>query len=578
MNPALKAKIGQMFMVGFEGGTPTDHILHLIKEYQVGGIILFSRNIQTPAQLRNLIHQLQAQACQTDLGLPLLVAIDQEGGIVTRLTRGFTIFPGNMALGAADSEELAGQAAEVMAREMTAVGIQMNLAPILDINTRPDNPGIGVRAYGDNPQRVARMGVAMIKAYQQHGIIATAKHFPGKGDVGVDAHLDLPSIFHSRERLEKVELYPFVAAIRAGVKAIMTSHVYFPGLEEPYSLPSVSTPIAAPETINPSPPHPLVPPLPTWERGTGGKGEGLSAPLPATLSRAITETLLRKKLGFQGVVITDDLEMGAILRYFDLKEAVVRAVEAGADLLLICRDYQRQLEGLQGLYRAVEEGRIGEERISTSFQRILSLKQAFCGKRREGWEGEGRGEAFHSIDPVGTAENRRIAYEVARRAVTLVRNRRGLVPLNTSQYRRPVVFYPKVFTLTQVEEGLEPVTLFSEFRQRYPRAVGFEFDTEPSPDQIQQACAVGREADFILIGSYNGHLKSKQKQLLQELIALQKPIVLMALRNPYDIGEFPEIETCLALYDYHRASIVAGIQVLMGDIQAVGRLPVTMNP
>jgi beta-N-acetylhexosaminidase len=575
MNPTLKAKIGQMFMVGFEGGTPTDNILRLIREYQVGGIILFSRNIQSPVQLRDLIHQLQAQACQTDLGLPLLVAIDQEGGIVTRLTRGFTIFPGNMALGAAGSEELAGQAAEVMAREMKAVGIHMNLAPVLDINTRLDNPGIGVRAYGDNPQLVARMGVAMIKAYQQHGIIATAKHFPGKGDAGIDAHLDLPSIFHSRERLEKVELYPFVAALRAGVKAIMTSHVYFPGLEEPHASLSISTQIAAPEPIGSSPPHPLIPPLPSWERGTGGKGKRLSSPLPATLSRAITEMLLRKKLGFQGVVITDDLEMGAILRYFDLKEAVVRAVEAGADLLLICRDYQRQLEGLQGLYRAVEEGRVGEERISASFQRLLSLKQAFCGKRGEG---EGRGETPPWMDQVGTAENRRVAYEVARRAITLVRNRRGLIPLNTSQYHRPGVLYPKVFTLTQVEEGPEPVTLFSEFRQRYPQAVGFEFDTEPSPDQIQQACAVGREADFILIGSYNGHLKSKQKQLIQELIALQKPIVLMALRNPYDIGEFPEIETCLALYDYHRASIVAGIQVLMGDIQAVGRLPVTLNP
>lgn len=546
-------------MVGFEGETPTDNILRLIRDYQVGGVILFSRNIQTPGQLKDLIHQLQAQAYQTELGLPLLVAIDQEGGIVTRLTRGFTIFPGNMALGAAGSEELAGQVAEVMAREMTAVGIHMNLAPVLDINTRPDNPGIGVRAYGDNPQLVARMGIAMIKAYQQQGIIATAKHFPGKGDAGVDAHRDLPSIFHSRERLERVELYPFVAAIQAGVKAIMTSHVYFPGLEDSEFLPPFSIRV---EMTGSSA-------LPLHIRREA------SSPRPATLSRAITETLLRKKLGFQGVVITDDLEMGAILKSFNLKEAAVGAVEAGADLLLICRDYQRQLEGLQGLYRAVEEGRLGEERISTSFQRILGLKQAFCGKPGKA---QGGGEVFHGMDPVGTAENRRVAYEVARRAVTLVRDRKGLIPLKNFHYHRPTVLYPKIFTLTQVEEGPEPITLLDEFRQRYPQAKGFEFDTEPSPDQIQQACALGKEADFILIGSYNSHLKSKQKQLIRALTTLRKPMVLMALRNPYDIGEFPEIDTCLALYDYHRVSLIAGIQVLTGDIQAVGKLPVTLSP
>jgi len=524
MDETLKAKVGQMFMVGFEGEGPSDPLLRLIQEYHIGGIVLFGRNVQTPAQVKELIEQLQGCARRAGANLPLLVAIDQEGGIVTRLTRGFTIFPGNMALGAIDSEELAGRVGEVMAREMVAMGINMNLAPVLDIHTRKENPGVGVRAYGDTPGLVARMGVAVLKAYQRSGIIATAKHFPGIGDADADTHLGLPSISHSRERLASVELYPFVAAIQAGVKAIMTSHVCFPALE----------------------PDPQ---------------------LPATLSRSITETLLRRDLGFEGVVVTDDLEMGAILKHFNLAEAVVRAVEAGADLLLICRDYQRQIEGLEGLYRAVETGRIQKDRLSASFQRILNVK------RELSLTPKSQPSTGEAIQRVGTVGHRKMAYEVARRAVTLVRDREGLIPLNLSRHRPLGAFYPKVFSLTQVEEGPQPVTLLSELRQRYPNALGFEFDTEPSPDQIRAACSVGKEVDLIVIASYNSHLKPLQKQLIQGLTTLHKPMVLMALRNPYDIGEFPEIGTCLALYDYHKASIVAGVQVLLGDVQAEGALP-----
>lgn len=556
-------------MVGFEGDTPSDHIIRLIQEYQIGGIILFGRNVQTPAQVWELIQQLQENRDvqpYAPTNLPLLIAIDQEGGIVTRLARGFTIFPGNMALGAVDSEELTRQASEVMARELAAVGIHMNLAPVLDINTCKGNPVIGVRAYGDNPQLVARLGAVTIKTYQQCGIIATAKHFPGIGEAEVDAHLDLPSVLQPRQRLEKIELYPFMVGIQAGVKAIMTSHVCFPALES---------------------------------EGEKGKGKGVRgktkgkkefafrlspfALLPATFSQTITETLLRKELGFEGLIITDDLEMGAILNHFNLSETVVRAVEAGADLLLICRNHQRQIEGLEGLYQAVEEGRITADRISTSFQRILRLKQEFCMNA----EGKMRNDefrmpfsiqrsAFNVHDEVGTIENRRIASEVARRAVTLVRDRAGLIPLNVPPYHHLVVFYPQIFSLTQVEEGYEPVTLLTELRKHYPDTVGFEFDTEPSPDQIQEAYSIGKKADFIVIGSYNSHLKPLQQQLIRRLITLQKPIIFMALRNPYDISEFPEIGTCLALYDYHKASIRAGIQVLSGDAQAEGKLPVKL--
>ncbi|MCJ7620002.1 MAG: hypothetical protein MUP64_07280, partial [Anaerolineae bacterium] len=262
-------KVGQLFVVYFDGTSLSPDLRTMITEYHIGGIIIFPHNLNTLADLAALISDAQQAAVANEPHVPLLVAADQEGWPIWRLPPGATVFPSNMALGATYSTEDAQLMASVMATEMKALGINMNLAPVLDVNSNPANPIIGIRSLGSSPDLVSRLGVAMIETYQTNGIVATAKHFPGHGDTSVDSHLDLPLIDHDLERLEAVELPPFEAAISAGVDCIMTAHIQVPALD----------------------PQP-------------GR--------PATLSPEILQGLLREQMGFQGLIATDSLGMKAL--------------------------------------------------------------------------------------------------------------------------------------------------------------------------------------------------------------------------------------------------------------------------
>ncbi|MFW6229939.1 MAG: glycoside hydrolase family 3 protein, partial [Halanaerobium sp.] len=280
---SLEEKVGQLFQVGFSGSTVNDEIKDLIENYHIGGVIYFSRNIKNPAQTAELSNNLQQLALDSGSGFPLFISADQEGGTVTRL-KGATHFPGNMALGAAQSKNLTEKVAQATASELKNLGINVNLAPVLDVNNNPANPVIGVRSFGEDPELVAELGMSYIKGLQSEGITATAKHFPGHGDTDTDSHLDLPIIKHQRSRLDEVELYPFKKAIEAGVDSIMTAHVYFPAIE---------------------------------------KEEGI----PATLSKSVLTDLLRDELKFEGLIITDCMEMNAIVNTFGTVEGAVRTIE-----------------------------------------------------------------------------------------------------------------------------------------------------------------------------------------------------------------------------------------------------------
>ena len=324
----LKEKIGQLFMMGFAGRAPSKAILRLIREFHIGGVILFERNLESPAQAAKLRNALQAPSQK----MPLMIAIDQEGGRVSRLPKGFTVFPGSAQLAAGRSTEQIYRAAEITAKELRAVGINMNLAPVLDVNTNPENPVIGDRAFGASPALVCTMGLAVIAGLQDNHVIACGKHFPGHGDTSADSHKELPVVPHDLQRLREIELRPFAHAIQNGLASIMTAHVRYPALDP---------------------------------------GE------PATLSRRILTDLLRAKMGFRGVVITDDLEMKAIADSYGLGEAAVKAIEAGCDLVLICRNEEGQLLALDAVAQAVKEGRITEARIDQSILRILQVKEKF---------------------------------------------------------------------------------------------------------------------------------------------------------------------------------------------------------
>ncbi|TCO68672.1 beta-glucosidase-like glycosyl hydrolase [Caldanaerobacter subterraneus] len=286
----LEEKIGQMLMIGFPSAFYDDHIRELVTSYKIGNVILFSRNVQDARQVMDLCTDIQKEAIE-NTGIPAFISIDQEGGMVTRIYRGATYLPGNMAIGATKDPENAYKVGEIAGRELRTIGININFAPVMDVNNNPLNPVIGVRSYGENPEDVANFGINYIKGLQKEGVIATAKHFPGHGDTTVDSHLDLPKVNHGKDRLYEVELYPFKKAVENGVDAIMTAHILFPALED--------------------------------------------SKVPATLSYNILTRILREEFKFDGLIITDCMEMNAIAKYFGTQKAASMAIKAGADIVLV---------------------------------------------------------------------------------------------------------------------------------------------------------------------------------------------------------------------------------------------------
>jgi beta-N-acetylhexosaminidase len=323
-----REKIGQLFMVGFLGTTVTPELATFMREYRPGGVILFSRNLESVEQIVELTNDLQRCSPKS----PLLISIDQEGGRVSRLPKGFTIFPPCELIGRCNSTELAYAAAATTAKELRAVGINMNMAPVLDVNSNPDNPVIGDRAFGSVSNVVGEMALVTAAGLQDNKVVACGKHFPGHGDTNADSHKELPVVQASRERLEAVEFPPFRRAAAAGIATMMTAHVLYKALDER---------------------------------------------LPATLSPDIITHLLREQMDYDGVVLTDDLEMHAIVDHYGPGDAAVRALLAGCDVLLICKDRDREVAAFESVEQAVASGTIGTARLDQSVARIQRVKQRY---------------------------------------------------------------------------------------------------------------------------------------------------------------------------------------------------------
>lgn len=319
-------------MVGFHGHEASSDVKRLIRDFGVGHVILFSRNVDGPEQLAELVRELQSLARAAGHDLPLLVAVDQEGGRVARLRAPWTRWPPLRAVGRAGSEDLARKVGAALAAELKACGIRLDFAPVMDVDTNPANPIIGDRSLGDDPSLVARLGVAIIEGLQEGGVAACAKHFPGHGDTDKDSHVDLPVIDHPRSRLEDVELRPFRAAVAAGVATVMTAHVLVRELDDK---------------------------------------------LPASLSPNVVGRILRDDMSFQGVVVADDLEMKAVAARWAPGPAAVLAAKAGCDLLPLCADHDSQVLAIEGLVRAVEAEEIPWTDLDAASLRIRRLKEAY---------------------------------------------------------------------------------------------------------------------------------------------------------------------------------------------------------
>lgn len=331
-------RAGQRLLVGFDGLVPSPDVRSLIRDYGVGSVILFARNVDGPEQVAELVRELQECARLAGHDTPLLVAVDQEGGRVARLREPWTVWPALRGVGRLNSEEVARKVGCALAAELSACGIRWDMAPVLDVDTNPRNPVIGDRSFGDDPELVGRLGAAMIEGLQGGRVAACAKHFPGHGDTDVDSHLDLPAVDHSRSRLDDVELRPFRKAVEKGVASVMTAHVLVREVDDA---------------------------------------------LPATLSPRVVGALLRREMGYPGVVVSDDLEMKAVAARWQPGPAAALAAKAGCDVIAVCASPEAQVAAVEGLVRASESGEIPAKEMDDACARVRRLKEAYLHPYRD---------------------------------------------------------------------------------------------------------------------------------------------------------------------------------------------------
>jgi beta-N-acetylhexosaminidase len=374
---SLEEKVGQMFAVNHRGTGMTDISRTLIESRSIGGIFLGTDCLEEPRQVHRLTAELQRAALGTRLGIPLFISADFIAGAGCKLRRGAVHFPKNRALAVSGDEKLAYESGRITATESLAMGVNFNYSPVVDINNNPDNPVIGTHSFGEDRELVSRLGSAVIRGYQEHGLIATAKHFPGHGDTHVDSHEDLPVLPFGKERLEAFEFAPFVRAIESGVEAVMVGHIAVPALDP--------------------------------------------SGMPASLSHAITTGILRERLGFGGLVVTDGLSMKGVTNRFSMEEACIRAVAAGADILLATvPSGEMALSLIDAVLDAVRGGRIEERRIDEAAARILAVKRKY-GLLPEAF-------ALRPFDPAATdrESDRAVSLTAARKAVSPLHGMRPL--------------------------------------------------------------------------------------------------------------------------------------------------------
>ncbi|MHB8596059.1 MAG: glycoside hydrolase family 3 protein [Ktedonobacteraceae bacterium] len=533
--------IGQVLAVGFHQPTPSQDSIDLLQKYHVGNVILFQRNIQSAQQVQELTTRLQSIAQEAGHRQPLLIMLDQENGMVRRFGKNTTIFPGNMALGAIGSEQIAFDVALATGRELQALGINMNLAPVMDVNNNPANPVIGVRSFGEDPRQVARLGIAMMRGYRAAGILTCLKHFPGHGDTTVDSHLALPVIPHDMERLEAIELVPFKSAIAAGmgrvgrvgsvgsvgsVDSVMIAHMYLPALMQ-------------------------------------------NEMLPATLSHAVVTELLRKKLGFEGLIISDCMEMQAVSATIGSEQGTVRALRAGIDLVLISHTFTRQQGSIEAIKVALQNGALSEERIQEAAERVLQLKA-----RSLSWDNVPDTKELAVIGNKTHQQLRDHAYELS---TTVVKDEDTLLPLRLQAEQRLCLLFlqPSSFTLA-IDAGLSSEALVEQIRKRHALIDIISITSVPTLDEYQHINQAVDEAFVTIVVTANANLNPYQGELVQQLLQKRRPIIGVAAYNPYDLLAFPELGTYLVTYEYTQPAFAALVRVLFGEISAQGHLPVSI--
>ncbi len=473
----LAELVGQRLVIGIPGTRITPEIVRHFQELHAGGLILYRINFESPGQLKKLIAGLEEA-----LGRRLLVTADHEGGRVIMFRDSITVFPDNLALGAAGNIAYARQQGEIEARELRRLGLDVNLAPVLDVLTAAYSPNIGIRSYGTAWRRVAELGAARIAAMQQRGLSACAKHFPGKGHAPVDAHLGLPVIASTWQEMEAVHLKPFVTAIAAGVDLVMSSHPYYPNLDpEPRRI--------------------------------------------ATFSRRIIYDYLRSELNFPGVIASDDLEMGAIKAICPIGDAGILAAQAGHDLLLVCHDLKAQKEVFYKLLEAYKTRRLPLTELEASAARIQHLKSK-------------RATRFAGGEPAAEPAGASLAAGICRESVQVLQDERKLLPLQPGAKSLSVIF-PQ-FSRLDAQIMIEKEVLQEEaFVRREFQKYGLNPEIrivaiEPAAAEIHQAVHLAKNSGLTIFFCFDAHLYPANRTLLAALQEAAPKLVVDLLRDPYD--------------------------------------------
>jgi beta-N-acetylhexosaminidase len=529
MDASLKEKIGQLMVFGFEGKVVNDQIKEMIHDYKIGSIILFKRNIGTALDVLQLNTHLQKEAKAAGQEYPLLICADQENGVVRRLREGTTLFPGAMSLGATQDSNLAYEVALASGVELKGLGINWNLAPVVDVNNNPQNPVIGIRSFGENPEKVSEFGIAAVKGMQEAGVITTLKHFPGHGDTNVDSHLDLPVISHDRKRLKEVELKPFIDGISNGADMIMTAHIYFPAFEK--------------------------------EEGT-----------PATISKSVITGLLREELGFTGVVTTDCLEMNAISKTIGTPRGAVEALKAGVDIIMISHSYELQKQSLEAIYQAVQSGEVEISLIEAAYERVVSLK-----KRYVNWnELVLHADEVKVPEPVGGKAHAQLAEDAYRKGITLVKNEGNLLPF--SKEDQILVLYPENSAFMQVEDrgGNSTINLGTVVQEYCSHANSIQYSATMNEEELTGLMEKAGEYESIIVGTMTVTKNSPQVALIEGLLAANKRLAVVSLRSPYDISYFPRVPVYVAAFEFSYPALEMAVKALLGLEKVEGILPVTI--
>jgi beta-N-acetylhexosaminidase len=487
-------------MIGLPGPRLRDEDVRLFRDTRAAGLILYRRNFESPDDLQGLIDGLESA-----LGRRLLVATDHEGGRVIMLGRGTTIFPDNLAVGAAGDEAFAYRQGVIEGRELRRLGVDLNLAPVLDVLTERYSPNIGIRSYGKDPTLVARYGSARIRGMAASGLRACAKHFPGKGHSPLDAHLRLPRIESDWAEMQATHLPPFFAAIEAGVACLMTSHPVYPKLDP--------------------------------------------AGVPATFSRRIVQEYLREEVGFRGVIVSDDLEMGAVAETGSIAEAVVRAAEAGHDLLLVCHTEAAQRQAAAALVEAYRTGRLARRDLEAAAERVRRLREE-AGPRRAGGA------------PAPERDGPALAMAIATRAVTQVSP--GRAGLRRALNGRVLVCFPRFSALApritiEPEVADEAGYLTAAFGRVGVRAEPLIVGIEPAPEEVAGAAARAAAADATVLFLFDAHLYPSNRALLDAVQAGARALAVVLLRDPYDAALLRPETLGLTAYGFRRCQLDAVI-------------------